>query len=64
MGNLRMNISSGVSANTAQSTPLQVQQNLVKANVDQDVKAANTQLTEVDQQAKNATRGAILDIIV
>lgn len=59
-----MNISSGVSANTAQSTPLQVQQNLVKANADQDVKAANTQLTEVDQQAKHATRGAILDIIV
>ncbi len=59
-----MNISSGVSANTVQTNPLQVQQNLVKGNVEQDVKAINTQLTEADQQPKNAVRGGILDIVV
>ena len=42
MGILIMNISSGVSANTVQTNPLQVQQNLVKGNVEQDVKAINT----------------------
>ncbi len=59
-----MNILSGVSTNTAQTTQLQTQQNVVKANAEQDVKAVNQQLDEGNQIPKNATRGTLLDIVI
>jgi hypothetical protein len=59
-----MNILSGVSSNTAQTTQLQTQQNVVKANTDQDVKAINQQLDEGNQIPKNAVRGTLLDIVI
>lgn len=59
-----MNILSGVSTNTAQTTQLQAQQNVVKANAEQDVKAINQQLDEGNQIPKNATRGTLLDIVI
>jgi|GEM_PF-3330077 len=59
-----MNILSGVSTNTAQTTQLQTQQNVVKANAEQDVKAINQQLDEGNQIPKNATRGTLLDIVI
>ncbi len=59
-----MNILSGVSTNTAQTTQLQTQQNVVKANAEQDVKAVNQQLNEGNQIPKNATRGTLLDIVI
>jgi hydrogenase maturation factor HypF (carbamoyltransferase family) len=59
-----MNILSGVSTNTAQTTQLQTQQNVVKAYAEQDVKAVNQQLDEGNQIPKNAVRGTLLDIII
>ena len=44
-----MNVLSNVSTNTAQTTQLQTQQNIVKANAEQDVKAVNKQLDEQTQ---------------
>ncbi len=59
-----MNISSGVSTNLAQTTQLQAQQNIVKNNAEQDVKAANRQLDEQSQVPTNAQRGSLLNIVV
>ena len=59
-----MNILSGVSTNTAQMTQLQTQQNIVKTNADQDIKAVNQQLDEGNQVPKNAVRGSLLDIVI
>jgi|TARA_R110000868_G_scaffold13319_5_gene62237 hypothetical protein len=59
-----MNILSGVSTNSAQTTQLQSQQNVVKANAEQDVKAVNQQLDEGNQIPKNAVRGTLLDIVI
>ncbi|MAH04948.1 MAG: hypothetical protein VYC19_08800 [Pseudomonadota bacterium] len=59
-----MNVLSNVSTNTAQTTQLQTQQNIVKANAEQDVKAVNKQLDEQTQVPKNAVRGSLLNIVV
>lgn len=59
-----MNINTGVSTNATQTQQLQSQQNIVRANADQDLKAINQQLDEQNQVPKNAARGSILNIVV